>query len=151
MSQDVTSLEHQGGRKVFWEVPKFFKLCPIVLNYAQHIFPGWRKIFWGLLPPCASPVYGPVMSHFRVTLRSGAIHMLFKLKRGLRANVSKGVLWCCDAKRQLSGLCEHRRWLSTTGVSKESIIKFLIGNRFHVKLRILSPENCKQSLQVKSW
>ena len=28
---------------------------------------------------------------------------------------------------------------------------FLIGNRFHVKLRILSPENCKQSLQVKSW
>ena len=24
-------------------------------------------------------------------------------------------------------------------------------NRFHVKLPILSPENCKQSLQVKSW
>jgi len=36
------------------------------------------------------------------------------------------------------------------GVSKESISKFLIGNRFDVKLRILSPENCKQSLQVKS-
>ena len=29
--------------------------------------------------------------------------------------------------------------LSTMGVSKESIRKFLIGNRFHVKLRILSP------------
>ena len=29
--------------------------------------------------------------------------------------------------------------------------QILIGNRFHVKLRILSPENCKQSLQVKSW
>ena len=28
--------------------------------------------------------------------------------------------------------------LSTMGVSKESISKFLIGNRFHVKLRILS-------------
>ena len=41
--------------------------------------------------------------------------------------------------------------LSTMGVRKESISKFLIGNRFHVKLRILSPENCKQSLQVKSW
>jgi len=41
--------------------------------------------------------------------------------------------------------------LSTMGVSKESISKFLIGNRFHVKLRILSPENCKQSLRVKSW
>ena len=37
------------------------------------------------------------------------------------------------------------------GVSKESISKFLIGNRFHVKLRILSPENCKQSWRVKSW
>ena len=29
--------------------------------------------------------------------------------------------------------------LSTMGVSKESISKILIGNRFHVKLRILSP------------
>jgi len=34
------------------------------------------------------------------------------------------------------------------GVSKESISKLLIGNRFHVKLRILSPENSKQSLLV---
>ena len=41
--------------------------------------------------------------------------------------------------------------ISTMGVSKESISKFLTGIRFHVKLRILSPENCKQSLQVKSW
>ena len=41
--------------------------------------------------------------------------------------------------------------LSTMGVSKESISKFLIGNQFHVKLRILSPENCKQSLRAKSW
>ena len=41
--------------------------------------------------------------------------------------------------------------LSTMGVRKESISKFLIGNRFHEKLRILSPENCKQSLRVKSW
>jgi len=40
--------------------------------------------------------------------------------------------------------------LSTMGVSKESISKFLIGNRFHVKLRILIHENCKQSLRVKS-
>ena len=41
--------------------------------------------------------------------------------------------------------------LSTMGVSKEAISKFLIGNRFHIKLRILGPENCKQSLRVKSW
>jgi len=29
--------------------------------------------------------------------------------------------------------------LSTVGVSKKSIRKFLIGNQFHVKLRIVSP------------
>jgi len=40
---------------------------------------------------------------------------------------------------------------STMGVSKESISKFLIGNRFYVKLHILSPENSKKRLQVKSW
>jgi len=38
--------------------------------------------------------------------------------------------------------------LSTMGVSKESISKFLIGNWFHVKLRILSPESsCLLPLQ----
>jgi len=31
--------------------------------------------------------------------------------------------------------------LSTMGVSMESTSKFLIGNRFHVKLRILSPNS----------
>ena len=35
--------------------------------------------------------------------------------------------------------------LSTMGVSKKSISKFFIGNRFKVKLRILSP--CKDSLE----
>jgi len=43
----------------------------------------------------------------------------------------------------LYSILHHCIWpkyvLSTMGVSKESIIKFLIGNRFHVKLRILSP------------
>jgi len=43
------------------------------------------------------------------------------------------------------------KFLSTMGESKELISKFVIGNRFHVKLRILSPEHCKQSLRVKSW
>jgi len=31
---------HQEGRRVFWEGPKIFELCPIVLNDVQHIFPG---------------------------------------------------------------------------------------------------------------
>ena len=40
----------------------------------------------------------------------------------------------------------------TLGVSKESISKFLIGNRFHVKLRILSPySNRIPSWKVHTW
>jgi len=35
-------------------------------------------------------------------------------------------------------------------VSKEFISKCLLGNRFHLKLRILSHKNCKQKLRVKS-
>ena len=34
--------------------------------------------------------------------------------------------------------------LSTRGISTESIIKFLIANRFHVTSRILNPKSCKQ-------
>jgi len=41
--------------------------------------------------------------------------------------------------------------LSTSEMSKESISKFLIGSRFQVKLRILSPEICTQFLRVKGW
>ena len=39
----------------------------------------------------------------------------------------------------ISIILPNKYVLSTMGVSKESISKFLIGNRFHVKLRILSP------------
>ena len=55
----VTSLGHQGGRRVFWEGRNFFKLCPIVFNYAQHIFPGGAKNFVGRLRPMRPPGYGP--------------------------------------------------------------------------------------------
>jgi len=56
----VTSLGYQGGRKVFWEGPKFFALCPIDLNYVQNIFLGWGEKFYreGFAPPCAPPGYG---------------------------------------------------------------------------------------------
>jgi len=56
--------------------------------------------------------------------------------------------FCDDSNLHIS-LFKYQ--LSTMCVSKESISKFLIGNRFHVKLRIFSPENSKQSLQVKSF
>ena len=51
-TRPVISLRHQGWRRVFWEGPKFFKLCPIVFNYAQQIFPGGgEKVCRGLRPP----------------------------------------------------------------------------------------------------
>jgi len=55
----VTSLGHQEGRRVFWEGPKIFKLCPIVSNYIQHVFPGGRTFFLGCFAP---PGYGPAES-----------------------------------------------------------------------------------------
>jgi len=32
-----------GGAKSFLRGPNFFKACPIVLNYVQHIFPRGRE------------------------------------------------------------------------------------------------------------
>jgi len=43
----VTSLGQQEGRRVFQEGPNFFELCPIFLNYVQHIFTGGEKNFLG--------------------------------------------------------------------------------------------------------
>jgi len=43
-TRPVASLEREEGRRVFREGLRFFKLCPIALNYVQHIFPG-AKIF----------------------------------------------------------------------------------------------------------
>ena len=44
------SLDHQEGRRVFWEGPKFFELYPIFSNYTQQIFLGEAEIFLGLVP-----------------------------------------------------------------------------------------------------
>jgi len=55
-SRPVTSSWHQEGRRVFWEGPKFFELCPIVLDYVQHIFPGGTKNFLGWLRPLVAPL-----------------------------------------------------------------------------------------------
>jgi len=36
-------------------------------------------------------------------------------------------------------------------IYRRPVLEVLIGNQFHVKLCIHSPENCKQSLQVKRY
>jgi len=43
---------------------------------------------------------------------------------------------------------EFKYVLSTMGVSKELISKFLIGNRFHIKLCILSPYSNRNNLKI---
>ena len=54
-SRPVTRLEPKERRRVFWEGPKFFKLCLVVLNYLQHIFLGERTFFQGeYAPPLVS-------------------------------------------------------------------------------------------------
>jgi len=57
-SRPVTSLGHQEGRRVFREGPKFFELCPIFLNYVQHIFPVAKNFLGGLLPTASPLVTG---------------------------------------------------------------------------------------------
>jgi len=52
-SRPVTSLGHQEGWRVFREGPTFFLLCPIFLNYIQHISQG------GGFAPMLPPGYGP--------------------------------------------------------------------------------------------
>jgi len=65
-ARTVTSLGHQGWQRVFWEEPKFFKLCPIIFSYAQHIFPGGAKIFVNrVLTPLRPPGYGPAFGSGR--------------------------------------------------------------------------------------
>ena len=51
MSLETPKQGHQGGRRVFWERRRFFKLYPIVSNDVQHIFPGEAKIFLGGASP----------------------------------------------------------------------------------------------------
>ena len=48
-NQARSQLRTAGGEKSFLRGPKFFKLCPMVLNNVQHIFPGGVKNSAGVL------------------------------------------------------------------------------------------------------
>jgi len=81
----------------------------------------------------------------RLFIHLKALFFLFAIEESVDCHLRSS--FCDDSNLHIS---LFKYVLSTMGVSKESISKFLIGNRFHVKLRIISPENCKQSLRVKS-
>ena len=59
----VASLAHQEGRRVFREGRRFFELCPIFLNYLQHLFPGRENFSRGDSPYWRPTGYGPGQSH----------------------------------------------------------------------------------------
>ena len=63
-SQARKQLGTLGGAKNFLRGAQIFKLCPIVLNYLQHIFPEERIFFRGLFPPS----YGPDHSALHTSL-----------------------------------------------------------------------------------
>jgi len=65
----VTSLGHQGWRRVFWEGLKLLKLCLIVFNYAQHIFPEEAKNFSGETSPHSG--YGPGQNQVSISVYLG--------------------------------------------------------------------------------
>jgi len=92
----------------------------------------------------ARKLYDHCLDFFLVTLKSTSVSVCFEESVDCHLLSS----FCDDSNLHIS---LFKYVLSTMGVSKESISNFFIGNRFHVKLRILSPENCKQSLRVKSW
>jgi len=58
-NQAHNQLGTSGGRRVVWQGPKVFKVCPIVLNYVLDIFSGGTNIFLGEFAPLRSPSYGP--------------------------------------------------------------------------------------------
>jgi len=59
ITRPVTSLGQQEGRRVFWEGPKYFELCPVLFKFVQNIFPGGEKIFTrgGFAPPGYGPAH----------------------------------------------------------------------------------------------
>jgi len=66
--QARNQLATPGEAKIFLSGVQIFELCPIVLYYVQHIFPGGRNKFWGVFSLCALPplVAGLLMSFAEV-------------------------------------------------------------------------------------
>jgi len=61
-TQTRNQLESLRKAKCLLRGAQIFKLCPIVLNYVQHTFPGRAKIFLGDKAPLRPYIYGPECS-----------------------------------------------------------------------------------------
>jgi len=70
----------------------------------------------------------------------------------LFAILPDAVLWLSATVKLISGYKSIFKYLVSTKVTElNQSANFEIGNRFHVILRILSPEILKNCLRVKSW
>ena len=68
-NRPVNSLGHQEERKVFWEGPTFFELCPIFQTISNTFFQGGKNVSRGEKLPLRPPGYGPGrQQHKSVTL-----------------------------------------------------------------------------------
>jgi len=115
----VTSLGPQVGRRVFWEGPKFFKLCPIFLNYVQHIFPRGAKKFRGLRHPCGPPPgYGPVAVIEKHVVSGDNTTTLIKRKHGYVVLVKCTRGWRQHGCYNVQHGCIMLRWVPSRSIDK---------------------------------
>jgi len=95
----VTSLGHQEGRRVFWEGPKFFELCPIVSHYILSIFAGGGENFSrGTSPPLVTGLLGwwtPRVDNLKLSeLAYTRIENAYKVcKRTRHYSIYVAVIW----------------------------------------------------------
>ena len=118
---------------------------PLLCMLAKQRIVSWSSVSRAQIPLRKARKLSVVATCF-VSRHLKALMFLYAFEESVDCHLLSS--FCDDSNLHIS-LFKYA--LSTMGVNKESISKLLIGNRFHVKLRILSPENCKQSLQVKSW
>ena len=118
---------HQQG----WEKPSFFFKKQDSVLFSRRIEKPHSELF--LSHHAISP-FSESYNNYKLCLQLKAIVFLYAFEESV--NCALLSFFCDDSNLHIS---LFKYVLSTMGVSKESISKFLIGNRFHVKLRILSP------------
>jgi len=68
--QARNQLRTPGGAKIFLRRAQNFELCPIILNYVQHIFPGGAKIFQGGFAPLRTPLVTGLVRQREIGIQS---------------------------------------------------------------------------------
>ena len=130
----TTSGSNMGGQTCFWPREPPDVVMPLMV-YQDRLETNLLQLF----------VHPENSEWFSIHLK--ALVFLYAFKESVDCHLLSS--FCDDSNLHIS---LFKYVLSTMGVSKDFTISRKITHpRFHVKLRILSPENCKQRLQVKSW